>query len=130
MQILKALTLASVMMLATVVGARPVDATPTDGGSAWSYGGLRIADVAHGGDNDVYVQFRNPDGTIRNKWPNASGADICGGATNLRLSRARTNFKEVVEALNIAGLAGRNVHVWYEPTSGTCYIKAISVNLS
>jgi hypothetical protein len=122
----KMLALVSVMVLSVVVGAGVAGASPTDGYATWSMGGLRVAEIHQAGDNDVLVQFRNPDGTIRNYWPNASGTDICGGAASLRVARARTNFKEMVEGLNIAGLSGRNLHVWYEPTGGVCYIKSFT----
>lgn len=123
------LALVSLVVLSGVVGSGDAAASPTDGGATWSMGSLRVVDIAHAGDNDVYVQFRNPSGAIRNIWPNASGADICGGETRLRLARGRTNFKEMLEALNMAGLAGRPLHVWYEPTAGVCYIKALTVSL-
>ncbi len=129
MKSLKLWTVASILGLSTLAGSGIAAASPTDGSFPWSYGGLRVADVIQGGDNDVYVRFRNPDGSIRKLWTNSTGADICGGADALRLSRARTNFSEVVAALNGAGLSGRSVWVAYEPTGSVCYIKSLSVSL-
>ncbi|WP_437313623.1 hypothetical protein [Sorangium sp. So ce385] len=127
MKIFKMFSLTSALALATIVVSSSASASPIDGNATWSWGPLRVADIGHGGDNDVYVQFRNADGTIRNRWPNASGAEICGGSATLRLARGRTNFKEMLESLNIAGLSGRTVWVWYEPTDRVCYIKRLGV---
>lgn len=125
----KMMLLAGVLTLSAGLSARPAAATPTDGAFPWSMGGLKVAGITQGGDNEVYVNFRNPDGSIRTVWPNSSGTDLCGGKDILRLARARTNFKEIVDALSGAGLAGRPVWVAYEPTAGTCYIKSVNVTM-
>jgi hypothetical protein len=123
--------LSAVLACAAIAGAAcvasPAFASPTDGGFPWSWGGLRVSAVTQGGDNDVYAQFKNPDGSVKNVWPDSKGSDLCAGATTLRVSRARANFKEIVDALNLAGLSGRQVWVAYEPTAGVCYVKALSV---
>lgn len=118
----------SALVVSGLLGAAVAHATPTDSGFPWSWGGLKVSDVMQGSDNDVYVKFKNPDGTIRTVWPNSSGTDLCGGNATLRLARARTNFQEIVETLNAAGLSGRPVWVAYEPTSGVCYIKAVQIS--
>jgi hypothetical protein len=102
------------------------NAAPADSGSVWSMG-AGISQITHGSDNDLYVAFTNPDGSVRKLWPNAAGVDICNGATQLRLSRTRTNYDDMVQAITAAGLAGRAMHVWYEPYQGACYIKAVGI---
>lgn len=115
-----------VILLSSVVGPGIATASPTDSSWTWSYGGLRVATIGQGGDGHSGVRFRNPDGTIRSFWPNSAGVDICG-RTDLILARAREDFKEIVETLNLAGLNGKTVWVAYEPTAGVCYIKAVEV---
>lgn len=117
----------SMMVLSMVVGGGVVYATPTDSTFPWSLGNLRVADVQQRSDNEVQVRFRDANGALRTNWHNSAGTDICGGTDSLLLARARTNFKEIVDALNTAGLAGRPVWVAYEPYNGKCYIKAVSV---
>jgi hypothetical protein len=119
----------SALVVSGLLGAAVAHATPTDSAFPWSLGGLRVAELAQGSDNEVYVKFKNGDGTIRKLWPNSAGTDLCGGTDTLRLARARTNFQNIVETLTAAGLAGRNVWVAYEPTSGVCYVKSVSVTL-
>lgn len=122
-------TIVSMMVLSVLVGGGVAQATPTDSYFPWSWGNLRVADIMQQSDNDVHVQFRDSNGNIKTVWPNSSGTDLCGGSDKLYLVRARTNFKEIVDALNMAGLAGRPVWVAYEPTNGKCYIKAVSVTM-
>ncbi|MGK3967691.1 hypothetical protein WMF38_26400 [Sorangium sp. So ce118] len=125
----KMFTLVSVVALSGMVVSSVASATATDSFVNWSWGDLRVGDINQGADNDVYVTFRNPDGTVHNVWPNYAGTEICGRATSLRLARGRTNFKEIVDALSMAGLAGRPVWVGYEPVGGVCYIKTVTVTL-
>jgi hypothetical protein len=119
---------ASALVLSGMLGA-VAHATPTDTAFTWSMNGLRTAELTQGSDNDVYVKFKNPDGAIRKFWPNSAGVDICAGSDTLRLARGRGNFKEIVDTLTAAGLAGRSLWVGYEPVAGTCYIKTVSVTL-
>jgi hypothetical protein len=119
----------SMMVLPMVVGGGVALATPTDSYFPWSWGNLRVADVHQRSDNEVHVRFRDANGAIRTYWPNSAGTDLCGGSDALYLARARTNFKEMLDALNTAGLAGRPVWVAYEPYNGRCYIKAINVTM-
>lgn len=107
--------------------AQSANAGPTDSGFPWSWGGLRVNSIIQGGDSEVYVTLKNPDGSVRSIWPDARGVDLCGGKPELRITRARTNFKELVDGFNAAGLAGRTLWVAYEPTGGICYVKAMAV---
>ncbi len=117
------------LVLSGLVAGGIAHANPTDAGFPWSMGGLRTSNISQGADNDTYVTFKNPGGDIRKFWPNSAGVDICFGQDSLRLSRARTNYREIVEALNMSGLAGRSIWVAYEPFNGRCYIKAVTVTL-
>lgn len=125
----KKLLLGCTMMASIVVGSGIATASPTDSYFPWSYGGLRVATVAQGSDNQVTVRFRNSDGSIRKYWPNSAGVDICRGTDILVLARARENFKEIVDGLHLAGLYGRSIWVAYEPIGSVCYIKSIDITM-
>ncbi|XXX74008.1 hypothetical protein WMF30_40815 [Sorangium sp. So ce134] len=124
---LKISAFASAMMLPTLLLPGTAGATAIDSAFTWSITEIIVGDVGAGSDNDIYVTFRNMDGSQHVGFWNSAGTEICNNNPTLRLSRARTNFKEMLEVLNVAGLSGKKVWVGYEPVGGQCYLKTVSV---
>jgi len=104
-------------------------ATPTSTASTWSFGGLFVASYVAYSNGDLGASFENSAGTLFTSWNDQNGVAQCPGQPTLRLASAYGAAPEIQKALLAAALSHKALHVWFEATSGVCYIKQISMTL-
>jgi len=71
----------------------------------------------------------NSAGTLFTNWNDQNGVAQCPGQPTLRLASAYVAAPEIQKALLAAGLSHKPLHVWFEATSGVCYIKQVTVTM-
>lgn len=102
-------------------------ATPTSSNATWSWGGVYVANYVAYNNGDVGVSFENSSGTAFTAWNDQYGVNQCPNQPTLRVAFAYVAFDEIQEVLMEAALRHKELHVWFEATSGICYIKQVSV---
>ena len=104
-------------------------ASPTTGNATWSFGGLYVASYVAYNNGDIGASFENSSGTLFTNWNDQNGVAQCPGASTLRLAAAYVAFPEIQKAILAAGLSHKPLHVWFEATSGVCYIKQLTATM-
>lgn len=104
-------------------------ASPTTGNATWSWGGLYVSTYVAYNNGDIGASFENSAGTQFTAWNDSNGVNQCPGQPTLRLAAAYVAAPEIQKALLAAGLAHKPLHVWFEATSGVCYIKQVTVTM-
>jgi hypothetical protein len=104
-------------------------ASPTTGNATWSWGGLYVATYVAYNSGDIGASFENSAGTLFTAWNDSNGVNQCPGQPTLRLASGYVAAPEIQKALLAAALAHKSLHVWFEATSGICYIKQVTVTM-
>jgi hypothetical protein len=109
--------------------ANSSSATPTSTNSTWSFGGLFVATYVNYSNGDLGASFENSAGTLFTGWNDQNGVAQCPGASTLRMAAAYGAFDQIQKTLLAAALSHKSLHVWFEATSGVCYIKQLTMTL-
>jgi hypothetical protein len=104
-------------------------ATPTSSNSTWSWGGLFVSTYVAYNNGDIGASFENSAGTLFTGWNDQNGVAQCPGASTLRVAAAYVAMPEIQKTLMAAALSHKSLHVWFEATSGVCYIKQLTMTL-
>lgn len=117
------------LFVMSLLFAGPSSASPTTGNATWSFGGLFVASYVAYNNGDIGASFENSAGTLFTGWNDQNGVAQCPGQPTLRLAAAYVAAPEIQKALLAAGLSHKALHVWFEATSGVCYIKQVTVTM-
>ena len=104
-------------------------ATPTSGNATWSFGGLFVSTYVAYNNGDIGASVENSSGTLFTGWNDQNGVAQCPGQPTLRLAAAYVAAPEIQKTLLAAGLSHKALHVWFEATSGVCYIKQLTMTM-
>ena len=104
-------------------------ATPTSTNATWSFGGLYVSSYVAYNNGDLGASFENSAGTLFTGWNDQNGVAQCPGQPTLRMAAAYGAFAEIQKTILAAALSHKALHVWFEATSGVCYIKQVSMTL-
>lgn len=125
---LNKLTLPALLVMALVT-AGASSASPTSGNATWSWGGLYVRTYVAYNNGDIGASFENSAGTLFTTWNDSNGVNQCPTNSTLRLAAGYPPAPEIQKLLLAAGLARKPLHVWFEATSGVCYIKQITATM-
>ena len=128
MSTLRSLALSAALATSMLVPATS-SASPTTGNSTWSWGGLYVATYVAYNNGDIGASFENSAGTLFTSWNDQNGVNQCPGASTLRLAAGYVAAPEIQKTLMAAALSHKALHVWFEATSGVCYIKQVTMTL-
>ena len=117
------------LLAMTVLQSGESTASPTTGNATWSWGGLYDATYVAYNNGDIGASFENAPGTQFTAWNDSNGVNQCPGQPTLRLAAGYVAAPEIQKTLLAAGLAHKALHVWFEATSGVCYIKQVTVTM-
>jgi hypothetical protein len=117
------------LLVMSLFFAGPSAASPTTGNATWSFGGLFVASYVAYNNGDIGASFENSAGTLFTSWNDQNGVAQCPGQPTLRLSAAYVAMPEIQKTLLAAALSHKALHVWFEATSGVCYIKQVTMTL-
>jgi hypothetical protein len=117
------------LLAMSLLFARSGSASPTTGNATWSFGGLFVASYVAYNNGDIGASFENSAGTLFTGWNDQSGVAQCAGQPTLRLAAGYVAMPELQKALLAAALSHKALHVWFEATSGVCYIKQLTVSM-
>jgi hypothetical protein len=104
-------------------------ASPTTGNATWSFGGLFVSTYVAYNNGDIGASFENSAGTLFTNWNDQNGVAQCPGQPTLRLAAGYVAMPEIQKTLLAAALSHKALHVWFEATSGVCYIKQLTMTL-
>ena len=68
-------------------------------------------------------------GTLFTGWNDQNGVAQCPGQSTLKLAAGLPGASEIGKLLLGAALSHKPLHVWFEATSGTCYIKQLTATM-
>jgi hypothetical protein len=117
------------LLVGSLLFAAPSSASPTTGNATWSFGGLYVSTYVAYNNGDIGASFENSSGTQFTGWNDQNGVAQCPGQPTLRLAAAYVAAPEIQKTLLAAGLSHKALHVWFEATSGVCYIKQVTMTL-
>ena len=117
------------LLVGSLLFAAPSSASPTTGNATWSFGGLYVSTYVAYNNGDIGASFENSGGTLFTGWNDQNGVAQCPGQPTLRLAAAYVAAPEIQKTLLAAGLSHKALHVWFEATSGVCYIKQVTMTL-
>ena len=119
----------SAILAMSLFTAGASSASPTTGNATWSFGGLFVQSYVAYNNGDIGASFENSAGTLFTGWNDQNGVAQCPGQNTLRLASAYVAAPEIQKALLAAALSHKALHVWFEATSGVCYIKQVTVSM-
>ena len=119
----------SALLVLSLFMAGASSASPTSTAMTWSFGGLFVQNYVAYNNGDIGASFENSAGTLFTNWNDQNGVAQCPGQPTLRLASAYVAAPEIQKALLAAGLSHKPLHVWFEATSGVCYIKQVTVTM-
>ncbi|MCX4239419.1 hypothetical protein [Paraliomyxa miuraensis] len=105
------------------------NASPTDDRAVWSFGGLFVEAYTMKASGEMHVTFKDKKGIQFKSWNDKAGKNQCGNKAELYIHPKTPNREDLKKLVVTAGLAQKQLHVWFEPISGQCYIKWMSVKI-
>jgi hypothetical protein len=117
------------LLVAASLFAATASATPTDGTTTWSFGGLYVANYTVYNTGDIGASFETSAGTAFTTWNNSGGVNQCPSNATLHLAPGYAPAPELTKLLLSSALAHKPLHVWFEATAGICYIKQLTATM-
>jgi hypothetical protein len=115
------------LFAASLFTAGSSSASPTTPNAVWSWGGLYVTTYYALSSGDLGAIFENSVGTEFTAWNDQNGVNQCPGQSMLHLASAYAPAPEIGKLLLAAAIEHKPVKVWFEATSGICYIKQMSI---